>query len=101
MKISIKPDTRTVRLNTLPRGALFIGQVSYRFLSASGQESARNSFVVMDPALGTAESDGVAVCSLRDLGVDRRPGVPYQRVTGDMPVIRLYITDITLSEYPS
>lgn len=106
MKITIEDDSRAVRLNTLPRGALCMGRVTFSYLGGDQAESmsatiaaaaAKSTLVVMDPARGTGESDTVLVTPLRELG----RGTACSRASGRTLVVRLYITGVTLSENPS
>lgn len=87
MKITISNDCTPVQLNTLPLGMIFRNVVGGK------------AFIVTSPARGFGKEDGVAVRLLCNLGDDVH-GEDY-RVSGHTPVIRLYITDITLTEIPS
>ena len=87
MKISITNDSSPVHLNTLKKGMLFRNVVG------------TGSFVVMDAARGFEEADGVEVLPLASLGLTRLEQL--RRVSGHTQVVRLYITDITLTETPT
>ena len=89
MKITVTNDPTPVRLNTLCEGMIFRNVV--------GAEA----FVVVGAARGTAEYDGVAVITVSDLGLNRTPFNAQFRVSGHTPVVRLYVTDITLTEIAS
>lgn len=87
MKITVSNDCAPVRLNTLPPGAIFRNVVGSKV------------FVVISAASGPRTEDGAVVRLLSNFGADKH--VDDYRTSGRTPVVRLYITDITLTEFPS